>query len=387
MLKINRKKRDDGFYHIDDLIAEYPGCQYYMIFGERSNGKTYTVLEKIVQNYWDTGKQGAIIRRTEQNVKGITARTYFNGLIENGRISEITNGEWDGIYYYSMSWFLCKEDPDRPGHIKHDTKPLCYFFALNTWENTKGGQYPDVTTILFDEFMTRDRYLTNEWQYFTNVLSTIIRKRTDVTIFMVGNTVNRTCPYFNEMGLTGARDLKQGEKHLWEYHATVEGRPMTGHIAVEHTGTSRKTKGKPSDIYFCFDNPSLNMITQGDWEIKPYPTKPVNFEKKNIKFTFFIIFDGETLQCEIVMFKHYNFMFVHPKTTPLYHPEDDLIFTQEANPLFNYSRKINQGQGKVKMINKILSYFNNEKVFYANNSTGEIMRNYMQWCKSDGILS
>ena len=55
--------------------------------------------------------------------------------------------------------------------------------------------------ILFDEFITRSMYLPDEFVIFTNVLSTIIRDRNNVKIFMCGNTVNKYCPYYKEMGL------------------------------------------------------------------------------------------------------------------------------------------------------------------------------------------
>lgn len=84
---------------------------------------------------------------------------------------------------------------------------------------------------------------------------------------------------------------------------------------------------------------------------------------------------------------NYNFTFVHPKTTSLQNPEKDLIFDQTANGLFNYSRKITQGMNKSSIVRKILDYYNNEKIFYSDNSTGEIMRNYIMWCKTANVLS
>ena len=56
-------------------------------------------------------------------------------------------------------------------------------------------------TILFDEFITKGMYLTDEFMAFMNTLSTIIRQRDNVKIFMCGNTVNKFNPYFEEMGL------------------------------------------------------------------------------------------------------------------------------------------------------------------------------------------
>lgn len=87
------------------------------------------------------------------------------------------------------------------------------------------------------------------------------------------------------------------------------------------------------------------------------------------------------------MFDKYDFLYVHPKTTELKHPEDDLIFDPDADPRYNWSRKITQGKDKVSIVTKVLSYFNNEKVFFSDNETGEVVHNYLQWCKTDSIYN
>lgn len=377
---LKKKIKDDGYYHVERLEETYPGCKYYMAFGERSNGKTYNILEKVLKTWGKTRKQGAIIRRWDTDFKGLTGRTQFDALVENKLVEKYTGGEYNDIVYYSGMWFCCLRDKDDPSQYKKADEPLCFAFSLNAMEHTKGSSFPNVTIVLFDEFLTRRGYLPDEFVLFQNTLSTIIRDRTDVTIYMMGNTVNKSCPYFLEMGLTRAGDMKTGESACYEYGDSKL------KVAVEHTGTAKERGGKPSDVYFAFDNPALSMVTKGDWEIKAYPHKPVKFRPKDIQFTYFICFEDKILQCEIVMFDNYNFTFVHPKTTELKHPETDLIYSQEASPLFNFSRKINQGMNKSKITARIVQYYNNEKVFYSDNSTGEIMRNYMMWCKSANIL-
>ena len=52
---------------------------------------------------------------------------------------------------------------------------------------------------------------------FANVLSTIIRHRNDVKIFMLANTVNKYCPYFKEMGLKHITEMKQGSIDIYTY--------------------------------------------------------------------------------------------------------------------------------------------------------------------------
>ena len=39
------------FYEIEDTINKYPDAHYYVVLGERSNGKTYTTLKHCVKDY------------------------------------------------------------------------------------------------------------------------------------------------------------------------------------------------------------------------------------------------------------------------------------------------------------------------------------------------
>ena len=59
--------------HIDKL-----NCHYNVIFGKRSNGKTYSILKKIVKNYaekgerlWDIAKKYSITREAIALANGI----------------------------------------------------------------------------------------------------------------------------------------------------------------------------------------------------------------------------------------------------------------------------------------------------------------------------
>ena len=197
---------------------------------------------------------------------------------------------------------------------------------------------------------------------------------------MLGNTVNKYCPYFGEMGLTHAMSMQQGSIDVYSYGDSRL------HVAVEYCGNLDKKGGlikrkKKSDFYFAFDNPRLQMIKSGSWELPIYPHKPVDFAPKDIKFIYFIRFKDNLLQCEIVMRDKYNFTFIHPKTTPLQSPEKDLIFDTDASALYTRSRKLGQGINKRNIVAKIIEYYNNDKVFFSDNNTGDILTNYLDWCR------
>ena len=354
------------FYSLKTILSK--DAQYNIIFGERSNGKTYSVLKYGLEKFCKTGEQTAIVRRWSEDFKGKRGATMYQSLVNNHEIEKLTDGKWTDVYYYSGRWYLCKYNEKDERTVLE--KPIAYGFSLGSMEHDKSTSYPEITTILFDEFLTRTMYLPDEFVLFMNVLSTIIRHRKNVKIFMLGNTVNKYCPYFNEMGLRHIKDMNVGDIDIYTYGDSDL------KVAVEYCKPNKQ--GKESDTYFAFDNPKLNMITGGAWEVNIYPHCPIKYAPKDIKFTYFIIFDGEILQCEIIMKDNNNFTFIHRKTSPIKDIEKDLVYSTEYKPLPNWKRKINRPTTELEK--KIALYFAKDKVFYQDNDVGEIVRNYLLWC-------
>ena len=179
------------YYSLDSILQR--NAQYNIIFGERSNGKTYAVLKYGVENYIRTGKQIALVRRFIEDIRGKRGDVLFNALSANGEIEKMTKGRYTFIKHVNRRFYLAYRDEDL-GKDVCDSTPLGYSFALNEMEHDKSTSYPDITTIMFDEFLTRQVYLKDEFVTFMNVISTIVRNRDDVKIFMLGNTVNKYCP-------------------------------------------------------------------------------------------------------------------------------------------------------------------------------------------------
>lgn len=360
------------FYSLDKIDELH--CQYNLIFGKRSNGKTYSVLKKGLENYIERGKQMAYLRRYREDFVGKRGDVLFNGLVANGEISKLTNGKWTGVKYQSSRWFLSKEV--EKGRIVTDSTPFCYGFSLAQMEHDKSTSYPDITMIVFDEFISRIGYINNEFVLFMNVLSTIIRQRDDVKIYMLGNTVNKYCPYFAEMGLGHIEEMEPGKIDVYTYGESKL------RVAVERT-INHNIGGRKSDVYFAFNNPSLAMITGGAWELDLYPHLPRDYTSDNVVYTFFVCFNDQILQNEVLEFDDCSFIYCHRKTTPIKHEDEDLIFSEEYSPLPNHIRNIRRSNHKAAL--KIGEYFRNDRVFYQDNDVGEVMRNYLQFCKADTI--
>ena len=358
------KRKQNKFYSLDNILEK--NADYNVIFGERSNGKTYAALLYGLKRYVKTGEQFAYIRRWREDLRGKRAESLFSNHVANGVIEKLTDGKFNEVFYLSGKWFLSYYDRDKNKRYP-DSTPFCYGFCLSETEHDKSTSFPNVTTIVFDEFLTRRIYLPDEFMLFMNTLSTIIRQRTNVKVFMLGNTVNKFCPYFQEMGLKNVPNMKQGTIDLYRFGE------QGATVAVEYcsTGCSKKESNK----YFCFDNQKLQMITGGKWELAVYPHLPCKYKPKDVLFVFYIKFNDTILQGNIIQVGDQNFCYIHQKTTPIKDEDNSLIYSLEMNGKPNYKRKLISNASYVE--SQVSRYFATDKVFFQSNEIGEIVRNYL----------
>ena len=374
MSLLKRKKDTPKYYSLDNILSK--NADYNIIFGERSNGKTYAALKYGIERYIKTGEQMAYIRRWREDLRGKRAENLFANHVANGLIEELTKGKFNEVFYLSNKWFLSYYDKDKNKRYP-DSTPFCFGFCLSEQEHEKSSSYPNVTTIVFDEFLTRRIYLPDEFMLYMNLLSTIIRQRDNVKVFMLGNTVNKFCPYFQEMGLKNVGVMEQGTIDIYrfgEHGATV---------AVEYCDTI--VKQKASNKYFCFDNQNLQMITGGKWELAVYPHLPCKYKPKDVLFVFYIKFNDAILQGNIIQVGDENFCYIHQKTTPIKDEDNSLIYSLEMNGKPNYKRKLISNASYVE--SQVSRYFATDKVFFQNNEIGEIVRNYLLNSARTNIVS
>jgi hypothetical protein len=343
---------------------------YNMIFGERSNGKTYALLKKGLQDYAKYGYQMAYVRRWKEDITGRRAARLFSGLNDNDEVNKATKGKFTGVHYWAGKFYLCNYD-DSGKAIYNYSDILAFTFALSDSEHDKSTSFPDIKTIVFDEFLTNKIYLQDEFVLFMNTVSTIVRKRDDVKIYMLGNTVNKYCPYFAEMGLKHVLKMEQGSIDVYHYGDSK----LT--VAVEYCAPVKSNSDNHK--YFAFDNPKLNMITGGAWELAIYPHLPMKYKPKDILFTYFIDFNDSYFQCEIVNVGDVYFTYIHVKTSELKALKDDLIYSLDYYPELNYNRSIFKPTSKLQ--EHVLWFYKTDRIYYQNNDVGDAINNFLKLCK------
>lgn len=190
-------------YDIENILEK--NAHYNVIIGFPYVGKTFKTLEYAIKQYVWKGKQFVYLRRWYEDIKGMHAKLLFEGIVNAGVISRLTHNQYNDVYYKNHKWYLCYTSQD--GKRRVDKTPFCHGVALNGgvkrfYQENTAMNWCDVTTVLFDDFnVNPDMYLKNEWYIFMNIISLIIRDRTNVKIFMLANPRNRHCPYLQGMGI------------------------------------------------------------------------------------------------------------------------------------------------------------------------------------------
>lgn len=179
------------YYDISRIKAMSP--DYAIIVGGRSNGKSHAVARMLLENYAERGEQFVRIVRYIFDMQDKYIEDYFDE--NNKQWFEETYGLrvwYDSPYYYVAP-------VGKPG--KKDI--IGYALALSTEHKYKSNQYDRVTRIVIEEFALMDitRYLTDETDKFLSILSTVVRMRKNVSVWLVGNTISKYNPYFKLLNI------------------------------------------------------------------------------------------------------------------------------------------------------------------------------------------
>lgn len=151
------------------------------ILGGRGIGKSFGYKEDAIKKFIKKKEQFLYIRRTEPELSKIN--TFF-----------------DDIRYKFKNNELKVEGGKKQAKFMIDG--ICAGIAapLTGYKTFKSSAYPDITTIIFDEFIPEkggfNRYLPNEVEIFLNLVDSIVRSRDNVHVYLLANTVSIVNVYF-----------------------------------------------------------------------------------------------------------------------------------------------------------------------------------------------
>jgi hypothetical protein len=171
---------DKSLYYDPNKLLSYNRILNCCI-GARGIGKSYGFKKHVVNRFLKHGKQFIYLRRYKGELTKLPQ--FFND-IKN----EFPNTEFK---VKGRQLFI-------------NGKQAGWGIPLSAWQSEKSNAYPDVETILFDEFIREkdnSGYLPNEVPALLNFMDTVFRERENVRCVCLSNAVTIVNPYMIYFGI------------------------------------------------------------------------------------------------------------------------------------------------------------------------------------------
>lgn len=166
---------NDNIYYSPNALLSYNRILNCVI-GARGIGKSFAFKEHPIRRFIKYGEQFIYLRRYRSELKKI--KNYFN----------------DVAFKFPDHKFEVK---GREFYI--DEQLFGWAIPLSSWQSEKSNAYPDVTLIVYDEFIREkdnSGYLPNEVEALLNFMDTVFRNRNNVRCVCLSNAVTIVNPYF-----------------------------------------------------------------------------------------------------------------------------------------------------------------------------------------------
>lgn len=373
-------------YYSSDKI-EKEKAHYNLIYGERSNGKSYNIKHKFAME-WFVNKNKKLfsdeslstddllnitgrfmlVRRTAEQLKNERIESYFSDC----DIMRITNNKYNIISVYRKEIYFSNYDIEK-NIVKRGIK-IGYAVPLSLEQNYAGSSFLDVDNIIVEEFMSRDEgYLKDEPTKLQNLYSTVDRKRGTTRVWLVGNTISRICPYLYEWGLIDmVKNQSQGNiitKEMSVGFDKIENKEVFVKLALEFCESSGRTS-------FAFGE-HAEMLNTGVWQSDTQPTLNKSYKEYNTILKIGFEYSGFKYLGRLLLDDDSNmFWFISPFTKKEDFKDVILIFSEKVHIENKYQRNIYDiSINNNKLKNIISSTFKENMIFYSDDLTGTEFKN------------
>ena len=176
---------DKSMYYSYNKVLSYHAMVNF-ILGERGVGKSYNLKTYLLNKFKKKGKQFIYLRRYDTELKkSLKDDEFFKDV---GNDPMFTDDE-----FYVRGEKLYMND-----------KVCGYAIPLSKASIYKSVPFPDVDTIMFDEFLIDNatyHYLPDEPEKLLDFIETVGRLR-DIQVFCLGNSISIVNPYFDYFNIS-----------------------------------------------------------------------------------------------------------------------------------------------------------------------------------------
>lgn len=363
------------FYNVNPIIelAEKEKSPVIIIVGGKGNGKTYGIIEKYLEEYLKTGKILRYLRRYRESITNKAIMSLL--LMQKKNIAILSGGKYNSYYYYRNRFYLCREDSEGNKVLK-DPNPFIVCSALNSTEGFTGADEGECSAIFFDEFLSRERELKDE---FTNLMifhNNCIRNRTDnfTPLILVGNTMTKNSTLAREFGVDLYK-LNKGEKQI------IKNKKKETVAVAEYCDTTTKMETAGEKIYSRYDNSKVKMIYTGDWCIGNYPRIQSRYIDSSSRILSIMMKANTPIIVELRRYKKYVFAYVK-----IFKDDDfNILLTTDITPLkpniYNYY------PDDIKCFRILSELAFNNHIYFESGECGELFKNFLTNLRGASRLS
>ena len=188
----------------------------YIIVGNRGGGKSYGAKQIGIDNFIKKREQFGYIRRYKEDLKQPMIQFF----------KDIEHEYPDYEFKTDSNYLYIRLKPVDPKEKWTESDIAGYGFTLSTANNKKSISYPNITTLIFDEFLLdkgNQMYLANEPLKLLNLYETVARPGTGhpkVNLFMLANAITITNPYFLFWNLKMPSKQDKNGNCIWKHPTT-----------------------------------------------------------------------------------------------------------------------------------------------------------------------
>ena len=247
--------------------AESIECPFVGIAGGKGNGKTYDIIRIGLNRRIKDGLLMRYLRRYAESIKPKAIQSLCKP--HRQTLINLTQGRYNDFQYFQSRFWIVRRD-ESGKIVEKDPEPFIVCNALNSVEAFTGTDEGECSMIFYDEFLSREKELQDEYYNLMIFHSNCIRNRTNryVPLILVGNTVTRNSCLISEFGVN-LYDMKKGEITVIKNN---KGEPK---IVFEYCDEVEIMQEAADTYYNRFsDNDRIKMIYKGDWTIGNYPHLP-----------------------------------------------------------------------------------------------------------------
>lgn len=348
----------------DPFHIPWGRCGYYMLISKRGVGKTTSVVLLGLILFKLYGVVTQYIRQTEDMTAPKFAQELMDTIISCGYIEKLTNGRWNYVYYHAKRWVYATLDPDGKISEKSDIPFMEVMSVDKSFELKSNKNSPHGDLTIYDEFIGK-RYYPNEFIYYLDILSSIIRRRSGVINVMLSNAIDEYSEYFDEFEINDEiREMKKGDCRI----CTSSGGTQ---VYVELIDHHNKNGAHLNKEYFGFRNPRLYAITgEGEWNVPLCKHYDLEDEPEIIDKRHYIKMGYNMLNLELCYSEKYGHHVRAHKATKLH--DDSIIYTMD---LIEDSR-FRKCKGWSKVDKFIWELLRRDLWHYANNSVKNFVDKY-----------